>query len=99
MSPSPRGQAVNRRATPNSDGSITLSWTAPSGDTVDGYQILRRRPRENEKSLTVYVNNTGSTATAYTDTNTELDTRYVYRVKARNEAGVGPQSNFVRVDK
>ena len=93
------GKPTGLTATLNSDGSITLSWTAPSGDTVDGYQILRRRPRENERSLTVYVENTGSTATTYTDTNTALDTRYVYRVKARNGDNVSPRSNFARIDK
>ena len=85
--------------TVNSDGSITISWTAPDDDSVTGYQILRRRPREGESSLLVYVDNTGSTAVSYRDTNTSTDTRYVYRVKARNSVGVGPQSNYARVDK
>ena len=93
------GKPTGLTATLNSDGSITLSWNAPTGDTVDGYQILRRRPRENERSLTVYVEDTGSTATTYKDTNTGLDTRYVYRVKARNGDNVSPRSNFARVDK
>ena len=85
--------------TVNSDGSITISWTAPDDDSVTGYQILRRRPQEEESSLLVYVDNTGSTAVSYRDTNTSADTRYVYRVKARNSVGVGPQSNYARVDK
>ena len=34
----------------------------------------------------VYVDNPGSTATAYADSGTALDTQYVYRVKARNTA-------------
>ena len=93
------GKPTGLTATLNSDGSITLSWNPPSGDTVDGYQILRRRPRENERSLTVYVEDTGNTATTYADTNTALDTRYVYRVKARNSAGLSPWSNYARVDK
>ena len=86
-------------ATLNSDGSITLSWTAPEDDSVTGYQILRRRPQQGESELQVYVDNTDSTATSYTDTNTDLDTRYVYRVKAWNAAGVGPRSNYARIDK
>ena len=36
----------------DSDGSITLSWTAPAGE-VTGYQILRRRPHEGENTLLV----------------------------------------------
>ena len=83
----------------NSDGFITLSWTAPEDDSVTGYQILRRRPQQGESELQVYVDNTESEATSYTDTNTDLDTRYVYRVKAWNAAGVSPRSNYARVDK
>ena len=83
----------------NSDGSITITWTAPDDDSVTGCQILRRRPQEGEGALLVYVENTGSTDTSYTDTGTSLDTQYVYRVKARSSAGVGPQSNYVNIDK
>ena len=85
-------------ATVNEDGSITLSWSAPNDDSVTGYQILRRRPREGEDTLLVRVENTGSAATTFTDTNVEADKLYVYRVKAINEAGVGEQSNYVNVD-
>ena len=85
-------------ATLNADGSITLSWTAPDDGSVTGYQILRRKPQEGEDALTVYVADTGSAATTYTDTGADPDTRYVYRVKAVNSAGVGPTSNFARID-
>ena len=47
----------------------------------------------------MYVSDTGGTATTYTDTGTSLDTQYVYRVKAINAQGVGPWSNFARIDK
>ena len=83
----------------NDDGSITLSWTAPEDDTVTGYQILRRRPKWQETELEVYVDDTGSRETSYRDTNTSEYTRYVYRVKARNAAGLSGWSNFVRLDK
>ena len=85
-------------ATDNEDGSITLSWSAPNDDSVTGYQIMRRRPREGEDTLLVRVKNTGSTATTFTDTNVEAGKLYVYRVKAINEVGVGEQSNYVNVD-
>ena len=45
------------------------------------------------------MDDTGSPAATYTDTNTVEDTRYVYRVKARNAAGLSEWSNFVRIDK
>ena len=79
------------------DVSITLDWEAPSGNVgVNGYQILRRS-LPGEKTLQVYVEDTGSTATEYVDANVELDTTYVYRVKAIGAGGAGEQSNFVRL--
>ena len=83
----------------NDDGTITLSWTAPEDDSVTGYQVLRRRPQWGETDLEVYVDDTGSPAATYTDTNTSEYTRYVYRVKARNAAGLSVWSNYVRIDK
>ena len=85
-------------AVSNSDGTITLTWEAPDDASVTGYQILRRIPSENEPTLQVYVENTNSTATTYTDTDAPTGTQYVYRVKAINGAGLGSQSNFDKVD-
>ena len=77
---------------------MTLAWEAPDDASVSGYQILRRRPTEGEATLTVYVADTDSTATTYTDTAVTAGTPHVYRVKAINVAGVGPWSNFARAD-
>ena len=63
----PPGAPRNLRGAANADGTVTLSWDAPDDDTVTGYQILRRRPTEGENTLLVHVNDTGSTATKYTD--------------------------------
>ena len=90
---------TNLTGTLNADGSITLTWNAPDDDSVESYQVLRRRPQQGENSLTVYVDSTGSTATSYTDTGTAQNTRYVYRVKALNSAGLSGWSNYVRLDK
>ena len=79
----------------NADGHVVLSWNAPAGASITGYQILRRRPIEGESSLLIYVENTGSTATTYTDTNVTAGVRHVYRVKAINAAGLGDWSNYV----
>ena len=81
----------------NQDGSITLTWTAPDDDSVTGYQILRRRPSRDETTLVVYLEDTSSTGTTYTDTNTPNGDTYVYRVKAINPAGTGEWSNYVRI--
>ena len=91
-SPPPAPQNLTATATHNS---VTLSWTAPDDSTVTGYQILRRRPDHGETELLVHVSDTGSTQTTYTDSALQPRTRYVYRVKAINAAGVGPFSNRV----
>ena len=87
----------NLRGAANADGTVSLSWDAPNDDTVTGYQILRRRPTEGENTLLVHVNDTGSTATKYTDHDVTPDVRHTYRVKAINAVGLGKQSKFVSV--
>ena len=81
----------------NEDGSVTLTWDDPDDKTITGYQILRRRPTEGEDTLLVYVEDTGSWATAYTDANVSVDIGHVYRVKAISTAGLSQWSNFVNV--
>ena len=93
----PPGRPRNLTGTANSDGTVTLSWDAPNDDSVTGYQILRRRPREGESTLLVHVNDTGSTAAEYTDNDVTPDVVHAYRVKAINAVGLSKQSNFVSV--
>ena len=76
---------------------MTLSWDAPNDDTVTGYQILRRRPTEGENTLLVHVNDTGSTATEYTDRDVTPDVGHAYRVKGINAVGLSRWSNYVAV--
>ena len=80
------------------NGQVVLTWDAPDDNTVTGYQILRRRPTLGERELLVYVDDTGSTATTYTDTGSTPGERHTYRVKARNAAGVSSRSNYDRVN-
>ena len=61
------GFAHSLRYAANADGSVSLYWNAPD-DEATGYRILRRRSSMGEPKLLVYVADTGSTATAYTDT-------------------------------
>ena len=73
-----------------------LDWDAPEdSEGITGYQILRRKPNECEGTLRILVNDTGSTATSYIDTDVEINTDYVYRVKAINDNGAGLRSNSV----
>ena len=92
----PPSKPTNLTGVVNGDGSITLSWEAPDG-SVTGYQILRHRPTMNEGTLLVYVSDTGTNATTYTDTAVKSGVRHAYRVKAINSAGIGPRSNFVSI--
>ena len=83
------------------DNKVSLSWTAPAEDagSVDGYEILRRRPMEGESALATLVADTESTATTYTDaTANEAGVRYVYRVKALRGDDVSLWSNFDKTD-
>ena len=93
----PPGRPRNLTGTANADGTVTLSWDAPNDDSVTGYQILRRRPREGESTLLVHVNDTGSTAAEYTDNDMTPDVVHAYRVKAINAVGLSRWSNFVSV--
>ena len=45
----------------------------------------------------VYVEDTGSTATTYTDANVSAGIRHVYRVKAISTAGLSQRLNYVNV--
>ena len=83
------------------ENKVTLSWAAPAegAESVDGYEILRRRPYEGESTLATLVADTESTATAYSDaTANEAGGRYVYRVKALRGDEVSLWSNFARID-
>ena len=93
----PPAKPRNLTGTANSDGTVTLRWDAPDDDSVTGYQILRRRPTEGERTLLVHVNDTGSTATEYTDNDVTPDVLHAYRVKAINAVGLSRRSEFVNV--
>lgn len=92
-------QAPQNVRASSSSGSVTLTWDAPDDDSITGYQIIRRIPiGPNQNDWSVIVDDTDTTATTYVDSNVETGTRYLYRVKAVNEGGVGPQSNTARVN-
>ena len=92
---SPPPAPTSLTATVNADGHIVLSWTAPNDDSITGYQVLRRLPSEGESALLVYVADTESTATTFTDTGVTAGVKHVYRVKAINAAGLSGWSNYV----
>ena len=80
-----------------SHDAVSLSWDDPGDATISGYQILRRdRDLSPVGVFEVLVEDTGSAAAAYADRQVQPETRYNYRVKARNAAGLSPRSKFVR---
>ncbi|WP_419921606.1 fibronectin type III domain-containing protein [Candidatus Poriferisodalis sp.] len=89
----------------SSHDSVTLTWDDPGDASITGYQVLRRSrdgssydDGEGAAEFVAIVDDTGSAATSYTDTSVTLHTRYVYRVKSRNAAGLSPRSSYVNAE-
>ena len=99
--PDPADLAPNGLSVSLVDNRVTLSWTAPAEDagSVTGYEVLRRKPFDDESTLATLVPDTESTATTYTDaTATEAGKRYTYRVKALRSSQTSDQSNYAYID-
>ena len=77
--------------------SVTLTWDDPGDSSITGYQILRRA-RTSGATLMVHVDDTGSADTIYVDSGVAAGGEYVYRIKARNGAGLSGQSQALEVD-
>ena len=77
--------------------SVTITWTDPGDSSITGYQILRRNVAVHaQRVFEVIENDTGSSGTTYTDTTVEAETRYRYRVKARNGDELSEWSKVAR---
>ena len=87
--------AISLRYAANADGSVTLYWNAPD-DEVTGYRIFRRRYSLGEPKGLVYVEDTGSTATTYTDTEVTAGAPHSYRVQAIRGAELGEKTKFFK---
>ena len=87
-------------------GGVRLTWQPPDGSAVTGYRIERRpaggqgsgpqRSHGQPRDHHTLVEDTGSADTGYTDESAEQGVEYEYRVSARNEAGTGEASEWVR---
>ena len=84
------------RAAANADGSLTLYWNAPDED-VTGYRILRHRHSLGELDPLVYVADTGSMATAYTDTGMVAGVPHNYRVQAIRDGVLGERTIQIKI--
>jgi hypothetical protein len=79
------------------NGSVSLSWSAPSsngGATISDYAVYRSITAGGEGTTPVAHTGSGTTTT-YTDTGVSNGTTYYYKVAAINSAGTGALSNEV----
>ena len=78
---------------------VSLTWDAPGDTSITGYQILRRnRDVHQPRVFEVHVDDTGSAAASYVDRDVAAETRYAYRIKARNAAGLSARSHYFNAD-
>ncbi len=82
-----------------SHDSVELDWDDSGDSSITHYQVFRRdRAVHDAGEFVIIEEDTGSTATEYTDATVEADEEYVYRVKAVNAYGASPWSDHVRAD-
>ena len=78
---------------------VSLTWDDPEKASITGYQILRLdRKVHGLGNFQVHVDDTGTADTLYVDTDVAPETRYVYRIKARNGAGLSKRSFYFNAD-
>ena len=84
---------------------MTLTWDDPGDDSITGYQVVRRSRDGDEygdgqgvAEFVAVVDDTGSTATTYTDTSVSPRTGYIYRVKARKLQRLGEASDAANAE-
>ena len=97
MGPIPLPGVRNLTAEANSAGEAVLRWEVAYRAGVSGYRIWRHRPGIDEGPR-IYVSDTLSTDTTYTDANSPVPTLTEYRVQAVDRSyNAGESSESVRV--
>ena len=87
----PSSPAVNHH-------SVALTWANPGDPGIIGYQILRQNMDTDAVGVFAVIrDDTGSADTIYIDETAQPSSRYVYRVKARNAAGLSNRSADISV--
>jgi hypothetical protein len=85
---------LTANAAPCSSG-VTLSWTPSASDNPISYSVYRGTLPDGQ-DVTPIGTTPGST-TAFTDTQVQYGTTYLYDVAANNSVGISPSSNEVSV--
>ena len=97
MGPIPLPAVRNLTAEANSAGEVVLRWEVAYRAGVSGYRIWRHRPGRDEGPR-IYVSDTLSTDTTYTDANSPVPNLTEYRVQAIDRVyNAGESSESVRV--
>ena len=97
MGPIPLPAVRNLTAEANSAGEVVLRWEVAYRAGVSGYRIWRHRPGRDEGPR-IYVSDTLSTDTTYTDANSPVPNLAEYRVQAIDRVyNAGESSESVRV--
>ena len=89
----PTDKPTNLAAT-TANGQVNLSWTPSNDESYTGQQVRRRIVG---KPGWVVLSTLEVDQTQYVDTTGVVDTKYIYRVKAVNDAGQGKQSKPVTI--
>ena len=78
---------------------MTLTWDDPGDSSITGYQILRRnRDVDAVGEFTIIEDDTGNVATRYVDNTVLAESRYGYRIRARNVSGLSQRSMYANAD-
>ena len=97
MGPIPLPAVRNLTAEANSAGEVVLRWEVAYRAGVNGYRIWRHRPGRDEGPR-IYVSDTLSTDTTYTDANSPVPNLTEYRVQAIDRVyNAGESSESVRL--
>ena len=97
IAPTPLPPVGNLTAEVNSAGEVVLRWEVAYRAWVSGYRIWRHRPGRDE-GPSIYVSDTLSTDTTYTDANSLVPNLTEYRVQAIDRVyNAGERSESVRV--
>ncbi len=73
---------------------VELTWTDPEDDSITRYQVRQKKGNASWGKWTA-ISGSDADTTTHTVTGLENDSEYSFRIRARNDSGVGAQSAVV----